>query len=483
MKKKLLMTVIVSIAVFSACNNSDEKFTPACNGEEVSFFVNSNPITRTVVSTSDGSTQFKDGDLLGIYATGGATATNVKYNVNATDGGSLTVANQGNEITWTDATAIGNFYAYYPYAESNADGTVAFTVTNQTSQTDFEANDFLYAKSSATGTAVKFTFNHGLSLVKVVLVGDALSDATSITVKAQPTITWTHTTNKFATSGEALSIKMWKVSESSQEYWAVVPAQTFTSGSEMFKIAVGSTVYRYKPAEDKTLTQGGSTKFTLSIDAEKKVVAVSTDVTTSGWNTDVDQTGKLEKDPIVPVALISSAQGTFSTSTTLTAQKEKQTCVEGWNTVITQASFKDNAIIAFDNTESAMSLVRKDGAWHNGTLYYCTQENAAKAGKYTLKFKVKASMASKLQLGVIPCMGEKLWFYENGTTNTIKHIAATTEWAEKTFTFDLNKIKEEKSDRAATANDLKKVLVYFVPDIYSTTKFFIKDVTFIENVN
>lgn len=81
MKKCNIIMALAATTVFAACNNDNELVQQKVSGEEVNFFIDNAPITRTSVNTSDASTKFVENDQIGIYATGGATASNVGYQV------------------------------------------------------------------------------------------------------------------------------------------------------------------------------------------------------------------------------------------------------------------------------------------------------------------------------------------------------------------------------------------------------------------
>lgn len=132
----------------------------------------------------------------------------------------------------------------------------------------------------------------------------------------------------------------------------------------------------------------------------------------------------------------------FTAETAITEQTSKQNCVEGWNTVTGSGA---NATIQFDEAENAVSLSSTSGSWYNATLYYCTKENAATASKYTLTFDLKASEACDIQLALMPCIVDNLYFVQdNSSLSPVSYSSATTEWITKTLTFDLSKIKTKR---------------------------------------
>ncbi|MBS4814132.1 MAG: fimbrillin family protein [Bacteroides sp.] len=482
MKKCNIIMALAATTVFAACNNDNELVQQKVSGEEVNFFIDNAPITRTSVNTSDASTKFVENDQIGIYATGGATASNVGYQVGAGSDGALSPIS--GTINWS-SEAAGNFYAYYPYASTqSATGKVTFTVSNQDTEANFNKNDFLTATTTDVTyqSPINFKFAHALSLVQVSLSGDYASNATAVTIAAQPTVEWTYANNTLATNGEATTINMWKISPDAQEYWAMVPAQTISNGTVLFTITTSGDTYTYKPTSDIEIKTAHSKKFNLQLGPNATVTSIATDINTDGWTEDTEESGDTEKVELPAVELISETAGMFTAETAITEQTSKQNCVEGWNTVTGSGA---NATIQFDEAENAVSLSSTSGSWYNATLYYCTKENAATASKYTLTFDLKASEACDIQLALMPCIVDNLYFVQdNSSLSPVSYSSATTEWVTKTLTFDLSKIKNKTTSdaelRTATTEDLAKVLVYFTPKTKSEAILYIQNVKLVE---
>lgn len=479
MKKYYFLMALAATAIMSACSTENE-FTPQTSGAKVNFYVDNGPITRTAVNTGDAKTTFVANDKIGIFATGGATASNVGYKV--ADGTAGTLEALGTAVEWTkDAT--GDFYAYYPYAAGTVTGDVTFTVGDQTDATSFNKNDFMVAtkKNIAKESDIKFTFAHGLSLVKVVLAGDKAKDITNVILTVKPTVKWAYATNAFATDGTATEIKMWQIATDAQEYWAVVPAQSIATGTEFVKIVAGGKNYTYKPTADITLDRAHSKKFTLTLGEAGKAIVVATDIETDGWEEDVEETGKTEEEKVPAVELISADAGKFTSETPLAPQTAKEKCAEGWNYIMSEA----NGTVAFDGTDAlAITKLTTGGAsWYNGTIYYCTKAGKATKAVYELKFKMKSTAGNDIQIAVMPCLTDNYYFQRVGMKNSYVYQTATETYVEYTFQFDLSKLQttaNSESTAAPTAEQINKILVYFTPKSTSESTFYIKDVTFIE---
>lgn len=486
MKKYYFLMALAATAMMSACGNDNEnEFAPQTTGEKVSFFVDNGPITRTSVNTADASTKFVENDEIGIFATGGAVASNVGYKVGSGTDGALAPIG-GSDIEWSTAAA-GNFYAYYPYAAGSMTDKVTFTVTDQTDATTFNKNDFMVATANVTNKgAIKFKFAHGLSLVQVVLSGSMAADATEVTLTAKPTVEWTIASGTFATSGEATAIKMWKIDANAQTYWAMVPAQTITT-TAFVNITAGGKNYTYTPSAAIELTTAKSKKFNLQLGEAGQAVSVSTEIDTEGWTADDAVEGNTEEKVADPIVLISEADGKFTAETTINKPTALGSCTPGsWNAVMNNNEGESG----YSAENNAITLKRTSGtSWWNAALYYCTADEAAKIGKFALTFWVKADEAANLQYAIMARESDKgnnVFFIEakeDNSTVTLQTTPVTTEFTKVTKTFDLSKltINNTTTPSEHTAKEIKNVLVRFNPAAVSATNtFYIKDVTFIE---
>lgn len=483
MKKYYFLMALAATAMMSACGNDNEnEFAPQTTGEKVSFFVDNGPISRTSVNTADASTKFVENDEIGIFATGGAVASNVGYKVGSGTDGALAPISSG--IEWSTAAA-GNFYAYYPYAAGSMTDKVTFTVTDQTDATTFNKNDFMVATATNVTNkgAIKFKFAHGLSLAQVVLSGSKAADATEVTLTANPTVEWTFasgTSGNFATSGEATAIKMWKIDANAQTYWAMVPAQTIDANTAFVNITAGGKNYTYTPSAAITLTTAKSKKFNLQLGEAGQAISVSTEIDTDGWAPDGEVTGNTEEEQYKPIELIPA--GTITAETPLAAQTGKQDCVEGWNFI--KSNNDVNGKTYFEETEQAFAITRLSTDWYKSMLLYCTAEGKATKSQYELKFSVKAEESADIQVAIMPCITGNNYFPLVNTTSSIAYRAAGVgEYKEHKITFDLSKVQATSGATETTVptpEQINKVLVYFTPKTNTESIFYIKDVTFIE---
>lgn len=475
MKKYYFLMALAATAIMSACSTENE-FAPQTSGAKVNFYVDNGPITRTTVDKENASTKFVEGDEIGIFATGGATGSNVGYKVSAGTEGTLSPI--GSDIEWTTADE-GNFYAYYPYAAGNVTDKVNFTVTDQTDADEFAKNDFLVATKTSVSnqTDIKFQFAHGLSLVQVVLNGDKAAEATEVTLTAKPTVEWAFADNTFTTSGDAKAIKMWKIADNPQTYWAMVPAQTIPAEA-FVKITASGKNYTYTPSEAIKLSTAKIKKFNLQLGKAGQAISVSTNMNTDDWTDDENPTdGNTEEKTEPAVELISAADGTFTAETVFNTVTQKQNCVKGWNSFMADANGKIEVV------DGALQIAATTGSWHNSTAYYCAE--GATPATYELVFKAQTDAVTEkdIQISVIACSEANDYFVRVGLASSYIYQTLGAEYAEYKFKFDLSKIRRgaaNATEEEASASDLSKILIYFTPKKKTGENFYIKDVTFIE---
>lgn len=389
MKKYLLPTLALS-AIFAACSN-DDAATPAGENQKVNFVINQT-VSRT--TTSGNTTTFVEGDKIGITSSGlDIDMSNATYTVGADgklNGGTF----------YYDGENQATFYAHYPTSATYAQGTVALTVpANQASETAFNACDFMTATATgdpADGGVVVLKFSHRLALVKVVW--NATETATGVTLQGvKPTATWTQSTNAVATGGEAIDINLWKIG-SGQEYWAMIPEQTISSGATLLTITDAAKSYEYTPGGDLTFSANTIKKITLNLNEEGNIEATISDIDINNWVEDTtDGGGYVQEVVLPPVELISETAGK---DITLTAGTKANAAANAWNVDVDEGN-----TIAWDATESAIHFniaatneAGNASSWWNNAVYYRPSETLAAQIKptiYKLTFKAKASEAAK----------------------------------------------------------------------------------------
>lgn len=207
---------------------------------------------------------------------------------------------QKNRILYPGKNRTVDIYAYYPYTESkdmvfdDADRFV-FTVAgnqrwNAVPESDradlhkstFMKSDLLWADSGEDGQAkgpVTLNFAHAMSLVELTITADNphLTNIDQITevllLNAMPELHYGG--NQAPTAGGTpLNIQMRLVSQKeniphvldkyiTRVYRALIPAQTFNAGDELFHLSMGSSTYTYRIAKEFELKAGKMNKYSV----------------------------------------------------------------------------------------------------------------------------------------------------------------------------------------------------------------------------
>lgn len=481
MKNKLLLTLLTATCLFSSCTKENEVNMPQdkSEGNKVTFIVNTAPVTRTTVNTTNNSTQFVENDKIGIFelSTSITDANNYEYKV--LSDGTLEAADASKTLYYpNDANENINFYAYYPFnPEAAATDKVEFTVADdQSSEALYNANDFMAATTSENKTnladGVLLTFSHKLALVQLTLIGDDASKVTAVTLNnCKPTTTWTFSGNVIeAASGTAQDIKMWKITADANTYWALVPAQTITTGTVLFTMTAGETTYTYKPlASDIVFTDNKIKKFNIQLGTNGNTIAVSTDMDTTGWDdTESATSGNGEAVVPKPVDLLGgngdiskmAAAALTTTTSWLTGITNNTwgatTSAKVWSTdskaEITNDATKGNVIHL---NYSYLNGVTSGWAWHNSTAIYHCVNSAATGEIYELSFDAKIGGDATKQILVF------LGFSNNGTntfftiedgstTYARRYINMSTDWKTYKLTVNFTKVSTNTGSAAIT---------------------------------
>ena len=414
MKTQLLFTALALATILTGCSNEEESMNSS--GEsKVTLFIDG-PASRVV--TNGNATTFETGDQIVINSVGLAPEMENETFTVGEDGSLAT------ELTYYyDGNKSAKFYAHYPTTAVSNQGTVSITVPEiQLGEEQYNAFDFM--TSTATGSAstnnggVSLKFAHRLSLVKIIWNGS--TTATDIVMnKLKPTVTWTHATDALATSGTATDIVMWKIDPKKQEYWALIPPQTITKGTQLLEIRDGDKVYPYIPNVDIAFNDKNIRKITLATKEENgQTEVVATSITIDKWGDDEEiKDGELESTVLPQSILIDEATGKFTGVTALTALTKKTTQAGIWGF---DADTEDDAVIELvkcpvDETAQAIHInipqnKKEPDAegnqvatkWYENAMYYQLTDEAArsiKPGKlYKLTFKLRSNSLTKQQL-------------------------------------------------------------------------------------
>lgn len=207
---------------------------------------------------------------------------------------------QKNRILYPGKNIKVDIYAYYPYTENeemifdDADRYV-FTVEanqrwnavkpedrNDLEKSTFMKSDLLWADSGQDGQLkgpVTLNFTHAMSLVELTITADNpyLTSINQISevqlLNVMPELHYGGN-QKPETKGTPQNIPMRLVSQKehipyttdkyiTRIYRALIPAQTFNDGDELFHISMGSSTYTYRIAKRFDLEAGKKNKYSL----------------------------------------------------------------------------------------------------------------------------------------------------------------------------------------------------------------------------
>lgn len=520
MKNKLLLTLLTATCLFSSCTKENEVNMPQdkSEGNKVTFIVNTAPVTRTTVNTINNSTQFVENDKIGIFETSASITDANNYEYKVLSDGTLEAADAGKTLYYpNDANESINFYAYYPYNSGiSTTDKVAFTVAaDQSSVALYNANDFMAATTSGKKTdfidGVSLTFSHKLALVQLTLIGDDASKVTAVTLNnCKPTTTWTFSSNVIeAASGTVQDIKMWKIKADANTYWALIPAQTITTGTVLFTMTAGETTYTYKPsASDIVFTDNKIKKFNIQLGTNGNTIAVSTDMDTTGWDdTENPVTGNGEAIVPEPTDLL-GGNGNMENITELKTIKSGDIATTGmpnvgeWyvatvaeNIAVTLANENSpaNKFVKITTPESTIftdAIIKK--TWYQQFLA-CRGSNIDKSKYLTLTFKAKTNNITN-KLRVFIKTKEKtgtsshLLKNEEGTNTAFKLYTDIigTNWTEYTIKFNpqfYGTSATGTSTLAATTDDeITDFIVAFVAET-ANVQYDIDDVSLVQTEN
>lgn len=426
MKKHFILAAMATTALLAGCSNEEENLMPNA-GAKVSFVIDG-PVTRTTTGT-DGTTSFVAGDKIAVYSTG-LTNNMSGAEFTVADGGELT----GETYTF-NGTDGAKFYAYYPTTATGSATDAVFTVAEDQSATGtFNNSDFMTAKAivdAATKDAISLSFAHRLALVKIELSG--IADITGVEMNnVQPTATWTYNDDKVTTSGTTTTIKM---GVNTTEYWAVIPAQTITTGTVLFTIQAGGKTYTYKPTvNDIIFNEGKVKKFKLTIAADgQSVVSLSTSMEAI-WGEEVIENGNVTEEIKNYIAFASDA-----TIASITNRKDLKDNKAG-----TPWGFFNNGTAEQNNGKFSITANSTNTSWYNRTLYFYSPEELP-IGEYTLSFNIKSTTDKRqLQISLLSAETESNpSFYQvtsnDGTLCTQYRLNMTTE--DKEYQIAINTAK------------------------------------------
>lgn len=411
MKKHIILAAMAAAALIAACTNSDEE--ALTQGIPVNFTISSNGIVTRAVTTATGdsyTTQFKNNDKFGVYS------DNLLANMNNTECTyTSSGVTTGQSFFFKDQSTNVNFVAYYPYSTMSGVGTITpsaseitYTINNDQSGNNIEANDFMIATANGNGTSpnINLQFNHQLALIEVNLEDITASKVTINGV--QPTVKWTATNTE--TSGEKVTVTM-SDQASGKKFWAMVPAQTIEANTTLFSIIESSAgkKFGYTTTSQLSIQKNGVYKITL----KKKETAefTSLSVTASNWEnpTSIDGDGTKEAmeqyvEPVTTSTLICKEV----TDMNYFVQGNSATIGYSWGRNMVS---KDEEPKAIDGGwEITLKNSTTGPTWSNNCMVYYGGDTQMPVGIYKLTFSLESTVANYIRVRLMLYGATKTYF-------------------------------------------------------------------------
>lgn len=237
---------------------------------------------------------FCDGDVIGVYIvdyegenagellSAGNRATNARFVYDE-------AANRWSgayDIYWKDKETPVDVYGYYPYGEPEDVTTYEFAVRRDQSGAGengrmggYEASDFLWAKAEKATQdeqVIRLAFRHRMALARVMLEeGEGFGEGEWAGLEKQVLVTNTRResvidlrTGVVTVRGEVAETGIVPF-EREGEFWAIVVPQEMESGTELFRITAGGTVYSFARKTRFTYTPGKMHNFTIQVNKKE----------------------------------------------------------------------------------------------------------------------------------------------------------------------------------------------------------------------
>lgn len=237
----------------------------SCMQEELISKFEKNPINILIgmeIQSRANDVTYEDGDEVGLYIVNydGSTAGTLKDKENHVDNMRFTYNsgtwNPDESIYWMDKNTAMDFYAYYPYSESENISAHPFSVkTDQSLEENFWASDFLWGKASnvlPTPMAVPIKTNHSLSRILIdIKAGNGFTDETwaaankSIKIYNVQTSAAIDLSTGIATATGNNS-EIIPLNTDENNYQAMIVPQIVEDGSKLVVVTVDGVDYVYR---------------------------------------------------------------------------------------------------------------------------------------------------------------------------------------------------------------------------------------------
>lgn len=252
--KRFLLFFLASFALFISCSKDSASEIPTPTPPS-SAEINKIPISISTQITRATDTDFEKNDKVGLYVVNynGSTPGTLVSSGNHVDNMRFTYSGSwtpDEEIYWKDESTKADFYTYYPYTASisNVAALPLSVETDQSSEANYKASDFLWGKTAGvapTKNTVNMSMKHVMSNIIIKLVpGDgykvedlAIAKIEICGLKTNATVNLTN--GEITATG--ISADITPINETTQ-YRALVIPQNVTD-IDLVRIKIGDNTY------------------------------------------------------------------------------------------------------------------------------------------------------------------------------------------------------------------------------------------------
>lgn len=276
MKKANILATAALATLLAACSNDSDVFnTPDYADTPIGLNVNVSPMVTRAGYEQGALTE----GSFGLYLTTEGTNSDERYNctnreVKYDNGWTI----QGGQLLWKSNDATVTYYAYLPYTGAVSDAaSYAFAVqTDQNSDSNVKASDFLCTgtQTATAGTALDINFQHALSKLNVTLTkGSELEEGlifTSVRLSNCATATTVNltdgTTGNTTNSGQTITLY---AATPNEQYECILVPQTFAQSLKVEITDNNGKVYTFTSNKDLTFASGKQYTLNLTVGRDK----------------------------------------------------------------------------------------------------------------------------------------------------------------------------------------------------------------------
>lgn len=304
MKKKLILGMLASFALFS-CGGSDDDPKVEETLVPISFSSQVNMHEKSRATDSG----FESNDQIGVYITkwNGSSQTSLKSSGNYVDNKLYSYSSSGFSSSSTayypeDGSKI-DVYAYYPYSDMSSPTSISFAVqADQSTQARYTKSDLMTSivtNRSTSTSPIPLKFDHALAKVIINLDSETVPSGTkSITLENVYTnCNYNLNTGECSTKGSKSQIIL--KADGTNRFIGILPPQMISSGQLLATVLINGESFTWKPSSDVSFVSNTETEYTLYFENGD---AVAFTATINPW-------GKPKINEVVPTEMQEKIKG------------------------------------------------------------------------------------------------------------------------------------------------------------------------------